>query len=64
MECAALRVQDKAQRRGMVIPFQGVAMQSCTCKIVQSAPKHKHLKGMSEIYKNYNIHTVNNSMSD
>ncbi|SDY03512.1 hypothetical protein SAMN05421755_100557 [Nitrosomonas sp. Nm33] len=51
MECAVLQVQGKAQRRGMVVPFQEVATQPCACEIVQSAPERKRLKGTNEIYR-------------
>ncbi|SDY02116.1 hypothetical protein SAMN05421755_100510 [Nitrosomonas sp. Nm33] len=65
MECVVLRVQGKAQRCGMVAPFQGVATQPCACKIAQSVPKRKHPEGENEIYRNgYYIHNVNIKMSD
>ena len=31
-------VQGKARRRGMVVPFQGVATQPCAARTVRSAP--------------------------
>jgi hypothetical protein len=31
-------VQGKAQRRGMVVPFQGVVTPPCAAKIMQSTP--------------------------
>ncbi|SCX37261.1 hypothetical protein SAMN05720354_1017 [Nitrosospira sp. Nsp1] len=38
VKCTVFEVQGKAQRRGMVIPFQGVATQPCATKIVQFTP--------------------------
>jgi hypothetical protein len=37
-ECVVFGVQGKAQRRGMVIPFQGVATLPCATKTMQSGP--------------------------
>ena len=42
-------VQGKARRRGMVIPFQGVATQSCAAKIVQAARSELIQKGESQV---------------
>ncbi len=60
-----LRVQGKAQRCGMVVPFQRVATQPCACKIAQSVLQRKHPEGENEICrKNYYIHNVNIRTSD
>jgi hypothetical protein len=37
MECVVFGVQGKVLRRGMAIPFQGVATLPCAAKIAQSA---------------------------
>jgi len=38
VERTVFGVQGKAQRRGMVVPFQGVVSPPCAAKTVQSAP--------------------------